>query len=590
MVARTRSHNYLFGPYRLDSNRRVLFRDGRIVPLTPKAFGVLQILVSRAGEAVSKEEIIREAWSQSVGSEANLSVNVAAIRKALGDDPRAHRYIVTLPAQGYVFVEPVTIAEDEPSEAAEPAVESETMRVAVLPFRSLDSAVDSDLFGFGLADALITELARLERVALVGSETVRPYAGDGVDPLAAGRELRADLVIVGVVRRGTAGIMVTVQVLQASDGVVLWAEDYHEEPDRPFSVQYHIASDLCRRFDLRGGCAESLDRFLAYTEEPTAHRLFVRARYLASIGDPDSMREAGDLLRQALVLDDRFVAAYEQLAQSTFVLWLAGQVGSREAVSTIETAARHALAAEPRSAGAHLSLGNVAFAYRWDWETARRHFLAAIELRPTWASPYAEYSLQLTCEGRFEEALQGLRRAMMLDPLSPYLASRLVMALYCRGENEEALHETLSILDRFPEFYWARLLHAMILLTIGMPEESVESLRPFVERAGTPARMLAYHAGALHQCGRREEAEEIVRRMESSEVGDAAPGTTMATAYTLVGRQSEAVVCLAKALNNRESTMPFITVHPIWKPLRGHAGFREILQRVVERGGPRKLI
>src|SRR6476659_10055215 len=100
---------YEFGPFRLDAAERLLLRDGDPVPLTPKVFHTLEALVRRSGRLVEKDELLREIWPDSFVEEANLSMNVSAVRRALGEEPGEDRYIETVPKRGYRFVASVRV-------------------------------------------------------------------------------------------------------------------------------------------------------------------------------------------------------------------------------------------------------------------------------------------------------------------------------------------------------------------------------------------------------------------------------------------------------------------------------------------------
>lgn len=95
---------YQFGPFRLDAARRVLLREGELLPLTPKAFDTLLLLVERPGELVTKDELMGRLWPDTFVEEGSLTRNISALRKALGENPREHRYIATVPGRGYRFV------------------------------------------------------------------------------------------------------------------------------------------------------------------------------------------------------------------------------------------------------------------------------------------------------------------------------------------------------------------------------------------------------------------------------------------------------------------------------------------------------
>src|SRR5688572_11308586 len=99
---------YAFGPYRLDAVKRVLLRDGVMVPLPPKAVEVLVVLVQSAGQLVEKSELLARVWPDTFVEDGNLSVNIFTLRKALGEANGEGEYIRTVPRRGYTFIAEVT--------------------------------------------------------------------------------------------------------------------------------------------------------------------------------------------------------------------------------------------------------------------------------------------------------------------------------------------------------------------------------------------------------------------------------------------------------------------------------------------------
>src|SRR5262245_23013146 len=102
---------YEFGPFRVDTLRRLLSREGVPVALTPKAFEMLLLLVEQRGRVVEKDELLRRLWPDSVVEEANLAVNISALRKALGESRGHPNYIVTVPGRGYRFAAEVNVSQ-----------------------------------------------------------------------------------------------------------------------------------------------------------------------------------------------------------------------------------------------------------------------------------------------------------------------------------------------------------------------------------------------------------------------------------------------------------------------------------------------
>src|ERR1700741_739107 len=103
---------YEFGPFRVDPDREVLLREGQQVPLTPKTFQILLVLIRHNQEVVTKDDLMQLVWPDTFVEEANLSRNIFMLRKALGETPQDHRYIVTVPGRGYRLSADVQLVPD----------------------------------------------------------------------------------------------------------------------------------------------------------------------------------------------------------------------------------------------------------------------------------------------------------------------------------------------------------------------------------------------------------------------------------------------------------------------------------------------
>src|SRR5262249_53023878 len=124
-------HIYEFGPFRLDAAERLLLREGKTVPLTPKAFDLLLALVEGHGHLLEKDELLKSVWPDTFVEEANLASNISLVRKALGDGENGHRYIETVPKRGYRFVAPVRagVKNGEPVVWEQPATHTRAVDV-----------------------------------------------------------------------------------------------------------------------------------------------------------------------------------------------------------------------------------------------------------------------------------------------------------------------------------------------------------------------------------------------------------------------------------------------------------------------------
>lgn len=249
---------YRFGPFQLDIAEQVLLRDGQSLPLKPKVFDVLAVLVENSGRVVCKDELMKQVWADSFVEEGNLSVSIFEIRKALGGRKNGHRYIETVPRRGYRFVASVTDA-GQPTTLKDENGRGGAARllagkegypitskgsIAVLPFKFIGGA-GNEYLGLGMADALITRLSNLRQVIVRPTSSVHKYIR-AQDPVLAGKELGVEWVLDGSVQKSRKRIRATVQLVSVADGVLLWADKFDEKFTDILAVEDSISEQVAR--------------------------------------------------------------------------------------------------------------------------------------------------------------------------------------------------------------------------------------------------------------------------------------------------------------------------------------------------------
>jgi len=170
-----------FWPFELDLTSGELRRHGDLVKLPPQPFKVLEALVRRGGEVVTREEIRQQVWHGDtfVDFDQGLNFCIRQIREALGDTADSPQYVETLPRRGYRFVAPVGSADTEKAELP--------TRLIVLPFRMLRPAAETDFLAFSLPDALTNSLSGLESLVVRSSLAASRFGGDAMGPRKIGR-------------------------------------------------------------------------------------------------------------------------------------------------------------------------------------------------------------------------------------------------------------------------------------------------------------------------------------------------------------------------------------------------------------------
>src|SRR5215510_1311556 len=222
---------YQFGAFHLDEAERLLFRSGVKVPLTPKVFDILLILVQHAGQSVTKEYLLQNVWPDTFVEEANLSVNVATLRKALGEGAGEFRYIETLPRLGYRFIANV-INERWQNLASMQKVIGDLHRphrdkvhsLAILPFYNQSSDPNAEYLSDALTESIINNLSHLQDLRIIGHSSVFRYRGKELDGKMVGKELRVKSVVTGTILQLGEKLIVRAEMIDVHTGWHIWGE------------------------------------------------------------------------------------------------------------------------------------------------------------------------------------------------------------------------------------------------------------------------------------------------------------------------------------------------------------------------------
>jgi DNA-binding winged helix-turn-helix (wHTH) protein/TolB-like protein len=246
---------YGFGPFRYDAGQRLLFREGELVPLVPKALETLHVLLERRGRVVDKAELMRLVWPDTTVEEVGLARNISLLRKALGGESEAETYIETIPKRGYRFVGEVKEPTDAPRPARRPwtawsAAAAALLLVgglvywqfympsrylprgegfaalAVIPFECLSQDLEKSTFAQGLNELLVAELARMEGVQVVSPTTVRRYQRFRISTAMMARLLGLEVLVEGTAQKLGDRLRVTARLVDVHTGKLIWAESY----------------------------------------------------------------------------------------------------------------------------------------------------------------------------------------------------------------------------------------------------------------------------------------------------------------------------------------------------------------------------
>ena len=436
---------FLFEEFRLDRQGDGLSRRdkrGVFVPIAVgrRAVDVLVVLVERSGRLVTKEEIMAAVWGRTVVENANLTVQIAALRRVLDQGRSEGSAIQTVAARGYRFLPTVT--------ASKPALRSERssgfrsvppLSIVVLPFANLTNDPDQRYFADGITDDLTTDLSRIENAFVISRNTAFTYMDKPVDAKQIGRELGVRYVLEGSIRRSADQIRVNAQLIDAETAAHIWAERFDRTVGGLFALQDEITSRIAVALDLELVAAEAGRP----TEHPDARDYIFRGYAVASKPPTrENYAEAIRLFECALAFD-----AGSAEAQGALAVVLVGRVVDEMTDTAAADVARaedliaRALAVSPRSLAAHYAKGNL-LRHLGRYEAAIPEYEKAIELDRNEPGAHANLGWCKLLTGSIEEAIPALERALRLSPRDTRAgnwSARIGLVHLLQSRTEEAI-------------------------------------------------------------------------------------------------------------------------------------------------------
>lgn len=570
---------YQFGPFRLDIGQRTLTRGGEALSLTHKAFDTLALLVQNSGRVLQKDEMMKSIWPGTFVEEATLAQNVFILRRLLGETPTETRYIETVPRQGYRFI--AKVREVLPSYAELPGDDSKSLikSLAVLPFKLLTGEPGNEYFGVGMADALVTRLSNISDIIVRPSSSVLKYNRPDVDLCAAGYELKVHLILDGMIQRLDDRIRVTVQLVNAENGVPLWADKFDEKFSDVFTIQDIISERVVDALTLRLTKAQRLLLTKRYTENPEAYRNYLRGRYLWSKWTEEAFRKSIHFFEYAVSIQPDYALAYAGLADAYVSLCFYGHERSHEAMQKAKTMARRALQLDEHLAEARLPLAAALFLYDWDWAGAEAEFERTVEDNPGYAVAQQCYGLYLLALGRFDEALLRMKCALEVDPISPFIKTTAAFPYYYSGQYEEAAKLYLETLEEDPGFGLAHVALADVYVQTGQYDLAIKYYEQGLSRWGAKL-VLPYLGYAYAVSNRREQALSALNELQRMSEREYVSPFLLAVVLAGLGDDDELFATLNQAYVERSNRLVFLAVQPIFNRLHGDERFVDLLRRI----------
>jgi TolB-like protein/DNA-binding winged helix-turn-helix (wHTH) protein/Tfp pilus assembly protein PilF len=453
--------------------------------------------------------------------------------------------------------------------------------LAILPFENLSRDPDQEFFSDGLTEEMIAQVGKLnrDRLTVVARSSVAKYKGSNLAAKEIGKELKADYLVQGSVRRWSDRVRITVQLIQAQNQTDLWTESYDRELKDLLAVQDSVVQSIASEIHI--ALTDEQEKRLAAPRQisPEAYEAYLKGRYYWNKRTGESMQKAEQYFEQAIDNDPTYAAAYSGLADCNSGLAWHGFKSPAEALPKAYAAARKALEINPESAEAHASLG-IAMSHRWDWTGAEAEFRRALQLDPQYANAHHFYGDYLSIRSRHGEAIAEAKRALELDPLNLMIGTWVGLRYYMARDYSRAIDRNRNSVELDPNFAAAHLLLGKDYVEAGLHSEAVNELKKAANLSGDSPLYTAQLAAALAAAGRKGDALRIAHQLETISRKRYVSPYGLAQIYAASNKSEDTFKWLQAGYEDHAVWMGYLAGDPIFDRYRSDARFKDLLRRV----------
>jgi len=456
--------------------------------------------------------------------------------------------------------------------------------IIVLPFENVGGNPDTEYLSDGITENLINSLSQISKLRVVPRTTAFHFKGQKVEPEKIGKDLNIRAIVTGRVTQRGDTLVVSVELTDVTRQSQLWGEQYTQKLADVLAVQGKISRAITDNLKLRLTSNEEQKLTKRGTENAEAYQLYLKGRYFWNQGTPDSLRKAIEQFEQAIAKDPGYAPAYVGMSDGYIDLAITYFALPKETLTKAKAAAQKALEIDDSLAEAHTAMGYAVWTWDLDRISAEPHLKRGVELNPNSSMAHFRYGVFLVNLGRFQEGLAEHRRALELDPLSPYVAGFLAYNYMTAQRYDESISESRKAIALDPNMLLLQAILAWGYAAQGKYPQAIEEYEKVPKEALAVTAdnqfLVLGQAWVYAAAGKRSEAQGIVDAYKRLSAREYVDSYLIAGVYSALGDKDQAFSSLERAREEHSGGLTFLKVDPFWEPLRSDPRFQDLLRKM----------
>lgn len=466
-----------------------------------------------------------------------------------------------------------TIQETLPVSPAKPSI-------AVLPFSDLSPKKDQESFCDGMANSIITALSNLGGLSVRASGSSFAFKGQKLTLQEIGKKINVETILDGTVQKADDRIRLTAQLTSIADESVLWSGQYDKKLEDIFAIQDEITQAIVDNLELRLLGAEESKLKKRHTENVRAFSLYSSGLFWWNKRTNEGIRKALDYFEQAIEEDKDYAMAYVGLADCYNLLGFYSNIRPQEAYPKARGAAKKALELDENLGEAHNSLAYVKTRYDFDFEGAEKEFRRAVDLSPGYATGRFWHGEFLTIMGRFDEAIEEMKKAVELDPISLIINANLGWTYMCAERYDQASAQFEKTKEMDPNFQVVYLYMGFSYIDMENYPEAIENLKKVMDLDPDSTAALASLGFAYAKTGKIGEAKRILEALEAISEERYVSPHYLAILHLGLGHTEIAIDLLERGYDVRDEFLIFLNMGNTLNSIREEPRFQNLLRKI----------